>query len=233
MALHKPTSGSYRLATTSLSLAAGPRTLCAWIKWDSLDATSALFDDRLTGVGGGGILWGTLDNPADATKFALTFIDTGGGIRRNSTAHNTDIGVWTFWSVKLPGTVSPTLGFRKNGTNTDVAGPAVTPGLNPSSVALFATVAGGMPAEVTMSDFRLYNRILTEVELDCVYHCQGSDSVIDGLVMRLPFLNGAPGTTTATTLPYDIASPGRVFTTPGIGTALTWADSPYPKRRRS
>lgn len=233
MALHKPTSGTYRLTGDSLNLAAGPRTFCCWVKWDSFDTSSTLWDDRLTGADGGGGLIGILNSPADDTKYMYNYVDTAGTTRRVSSAHNTSVGVWAFWAVTLVGTVTPAANFRTNATTAGTTGVG-TPGVNSSNLSLFAAFpTGASPGEAAMSDFRIYNRILSDVELDCIYHCQGSDSIINGLVMRLPFLNGAPGTTTATTLPKDLANPGRVFTVAGTGTALTWTDSPYPKRRRS
>jgi len=46
----------------------------------------------------------------------------------------------------------------------------------------------------TLSDIRMYNRILSAAEIQTIYNCMGHDTIVDGLVARWLMNEASPGT---------------------------------------
>lgn len=63
-----------------------------------------------------------------------------------------------------------------------------------------------------MEDFRVYNRVLTQAEIETIATCDGTDGIIEGLDYWWPLNDGAPGVSTP--YPVDIIS-GATLTVRG------------------
>ncbi len=55
-----------------------------------------------------------------------------------------------------------------------------------------------------LEDLRIYNRVLTQAEIETVHSCDGTDGILEGLLYWWPLNDGAPGTSSP--YPTDIVS---------------------------
>lgn len=78
-----------------------------------------------------------------------------------------------------------------------------------------------------LEDFRVYNRSLSEAEIQTICVLKGNDRIFNGLLIRFCFMEYSPGTSVATTsdLVKDWGNTGHLDLTRSGGSAPTWAES--------
>lgn len=79
-----------------------------------------------------------------------------------------------------------------------------------------------------LDDFRYYNRVLSDAEIETIYACRGTDGIVDGLIHRWPMDEKAPGVSVTDGSPKDVAGANDLYINYG---APTYGETELKKRR--
>ena len=225
-------SGSYRIRSNSVGFANGwnKGTFMCWAKFQDLTADSTIMIIGSTFAGGMPMMfWRDDQAVTPTTSKAVTFMITAGGVevRAVSSVNSMNNSNWHH-IVGSFDTTSATTSNRKprlyidgvyNVIGTTVDNFAQNAALNNPDTYLSI----GRPNDFLaarhlygfMEDIRVYNRQLSDAEVQTIYNSYGKDTILNGMVVRVLSNLGASGIDVPSVVP-DISPVTTNLTTTAI-----------------
>jgi len=170
-------------------------TISCWIRYDVTPSITQrpwgaanYFELRSNTEGGGGQLNWANDMYSTAGTYGTTVPQLGQWYNVVCTGSSPALGDFNELWVN---------GVREAVTNTNV---------NETSSYLEIGSSRGLSEYMqgAMEDFRIYNRVLSQKEIETIHSCDGTDGILEGLIYWWPLNDSAPGTSSP--FPTDIVT---------------------------